>query len=243
MRRWRAWPSEPAAAPSSSATYRCRRLDRQRQPDPEPMPVGERQRLVPAATAVLGTFDGEDALSQHQQPRALVAVPTNRDSYAFGMNRANYCVPWSAICAGSPLANGERSRVRACGGQQQLPRCGSRRPASAALPERVIADGPGESADALKLIGSAHGRTFGSLERRHCCPAGRAAVDAGGYGQGLGVTGVVTGSSYRTRNVTVQTTCPVAVARTGTNGVSMEVSPADTVFGVQLPWVICMEPF
>jgi hypothetical protein len=25
------------------------------------------------------------------------------------MNRANYCVPWSAICAGSPLANGERS--------------------------------------------------------------------------------------------------------------------------------------
>ena len=71
---------------------------------------------------------------------------------------------------------------------------------------------------------------------------GRATVDAVGYGQGL-VTGVVTGSSYRTRNVTVQTTCPVAVARTGTNGVSMEVSPADTVFAVQLPWVICKEPF
>ncbi|HEY8843857.1 MAG TPA: hypothetical protein VIM23_08130 [Gaiellaceae bacterium] len=68
-------------------------------------------------------------------------------------------------------------------------------------------------------------------------------MDAGGYGQGLGVTGVVTGSSYRTRNVVVQTTCPVAVARTGTNGISIEVSPADTVFGVQVPWLICKEPF
>jgi hypothetical protein len=38
---------------------------------------------------------------------------------------------------------------------------------------------------------------------------------------------------FRTKLV-VQTTCPVAIARTGLKGTSMNVSPAATVFGVQL---------
>src|SRR5205814_2022017 len=43
-------------------------------------------------------------------------------------------------------------------------------------------------------------------------------------------------------NVVVQVTAPVAVARTGRYGTSIEVSPALTVFAVQLPCVICSDP-
>jgi hypothetical protein len=62
------------------------------------------------------------------------------------------------------------------------------------------------------------------------------------YGQGLVVKLVWTGSSYLTMKVTVHTNLPVATARTGTSGISRNVSPAVYVLAVQLPWVTCTEP-
>ena len=61
------------------------------------------------------------------------------------------------------------------------------------------------------------------------------------YGQGL-ATGVEMGSSILVRIVVVHTTRPVATARMGRNGTSMNVSPGPTAFGVQLPWVIWNVP-
>src|SRR5207244_6375548 len=61
----------------------------------------------------------------------------------------------------------------------------------------------------------------------------------GSVGQGLSPglhadSGIRNGSGPLRTKVVVQTTCPVPIARTGWKGTSMDVSPAPTVFGVQL---------